>query len=202
MAAPAPTPHPTRAASSSPHVPLTPLEGGCACSYFRYTLHATPIVVNICHCHTCQRETGGAFAVNYLTETSSLTITPASRAAEVIDVKVPSASGRGYTVARCPVCFTAIYARYFGPLLLSVRATTLDEVAKGKLWGAVERGEVQLVHIFVESKVPWVELPAGAVGYERFYDFDRVLLRAEGRERWRRIVEGTEELRRLKLELE
>jgi hypothetical protein len=109
-------------------------------------------------------------------------------------VELPSESGRSYTVARCPKCFIALYAHYFGPLLASFRAVTLDEASKERLWVAVEKGDIQLVHIFSESKVPWVEIPSNAKRFDRFYDFDAAL-RPEGKERWARILSETERLK-------
>lgn len=46
-----------------------PLDGGCACGNIRYRLHRAPLVVHCCHCTACQRETGGAFAINAVIET-------------------------------------------------------------------------------------------------------------------------------------
>jgi hypothetical protein len=69
---------------------------------------------------------------------------------------------------------------------------TLDEE---RLWAAVEKGEVQLVHIFSESKVPWVGIPSSTKRFDRFYDFNAVL-KLEGRERWARILSETEKLKK------
>jgi len=168
-----------------------PFQGGCACSFIRHKANAGLIVINICHCHYCQRETGGPFAINYLTETASLEIL---RSRQPLLVALPSESGRGYTVARCPKCFIALYAHYFGSLLASFRAVALDEVSKERLWAAVEKGEIQLVHIFSESKVPWVEIRSNAKRFDRFYVFDAVL-RPEGKEIWTRILSETEKLK-------
>jgi hypothetical protein len=48
--------------SASP--PVFPLEGGCACGFVRYRLEARPLIAHCCHCTSCQRETGTAFALN------------------------------------------------------------------------------------------------------------------------------------------
>jgi hypothetical protein len=79
-------------------------------------------------------------------------------------------------------------------LLASFRAVTLDEASKERLWAAVEKGEVQLMHIFSESKVPWFEIPSNAKRFDRFYDFDAVL-RPEGKETWARILSETKKLK-------
>jgi hypothetical protein len=52
-----------------------------------------------------------------------------------------------------------------------------------------------LVHIFSESKVPWVGIPSSAKRFDRFYHFNAVL-KLEGRERWARILSETEKLKK------
>ncbi|KAF4877725.1 hypothetical protein K4K49_009974 [Colletotrichum sp. SAR 10_70] len=53
-----------------------PLKGGCACGNIRYALTAAPLVVHCCHCTSCQRETGTAFAVNAVVEGELVTLLP------------------------------------------------------------------------------------------------------------------------------
>lgn len=36
-------------------------QGGCACGAVRYRLTGEPLVVGLCHCTDCRRETGSAF---------------------------------------------------------------------------------------------------------------------------------------------
>jgi hypothetical protein len=50
-------------------------EGGCACGQVRYRLTSAPMFVNCCHCRDCQRQTGGAFAINALIETDRIELT-------------------------------------------------------------------------------------------------------------------------------
>jgi hypothetical protein len=44
------------------------LQGGCACGALRYQLMSAPMFVHCCHCSSCQRHTGSAFAINALIE--------------------------------------------------------------------------------------------------------------------------------------
>ncbi|GJC87080.1 hypothetical protein ColLi_09918 [Colletotrichum liriopes] len=55
-----------------------PLEGGCACGNIRYSLNASPLVVHCCHCTSCQRETGTAFALNAVVEGDEVTLLPSA----------------------------------------------------------------------------------------------------------------------------
>ncbi|KAJ9134023.1 hypothetical protein NKR23_g10416 [Pleurostoma richardsiae] len=53
-----------------------PMEGGCACGAIRYRLEVAPLAVHCCHCTSCQRETGTAFAINSIVEAKHLTALP------------------------------------------------------------------------------------------------------------------------------
>ena len=136
---------------------LVELHGGCACGGIRYRLTASPLIVHACHCRDCQRGTGGAFVINVLIESEHV---PASGAAPRTAV-LPTPTGKGQEVAFCERCGTTVWSRYLmAPAdILFVRAGTLDEP---------ERIEPD-VHIYTRSKVPWLQLPAGARTFEELY---------------------------------
>lgn len=138
------------------------VEGGCGCRAVRYRLEATPMVVHCCHCRWCQRESGASFALNAMIESSKLT----SLGAEPEMVLTPSESGAGQTIARCSQCKTAVWSHYSsaGPILAFVRVGTLDN----------PDAFAPDVHIFTESKQPWLALPAGAPAFEQYYDREQV----------------------------
>ncbi|WP_295636550.1 GFA family protein [Novosphingobium sp.] len=133
------------------------LGGGCACGEVRYRLTEAPIVVHCCHCTWCQRESGAAFALNAVIEAERLELSGA--APERIDT--PSASGRGQAVFRCPTCRIALWSHYggVGEKAGFIRVGTLDDP------GACPPD----VHIFTNSKQPWVVLPEGAEVFGEFY---------------------------------
>lgn len=133
------------------------IQGGCTCGAVRYRLCATPIFVNCCHCTWCQRETGGAFVINVIIETSRLEVTTGESEA----VHTPSESGRGQVIHRCPSCHVALWSHYGGRTAIAfVRAGTLDEPA------SVTPG----AFIFSRSKLPWVVLPPEIPAFEIYYD--------------------------------
>ncbi len=132
-------------------------EGGCACGAVRYRLKLRPMFTHCCHCLDCQKQTGGAFAINALIETSGIELL----SGEPHKVEMPSPSGRGHDIYRCPKCEVAVWSDYGRrPYLRFVRVATLDRPH------AVEPD----VHIFTRSKAPWVRLPENARAFEIFYD--------------------------------
>lgn len=137
-------------------------EGGCQCGAIRYRLEDAPFAVHCCHCRTCQRETGSAFALNGLIEADRLTVL----AGEPVRVETPSQSGKGQSIARCPTCQVALWSHYagMGERATFVRIGTLDDP------GAFPPD----IHIFKRSKQAWVQTGT-APTYDVFYgqkDYD------------------------------
>ena len=152
-------------------------EGGCACGAVRYRLTAAPLIVHACHCRDCQRLSGSAFAVNIWIERCFVDADQARLGATM----ATAGSGKPQEIFRCPACGTALWSKYHaapGDTVL-LRAGTLDDPA------AVEPD----IHIFTRSKLPWVQLPAGAPAFETFYKLAD-LSPPESMERWRRNVAG------------
>jgi hypothetical protein len=139
-------------------LPESPLTGGCDCRQVRYQIESRPLFVHCCHCRWCQRETGTAFALNAMIESDRVAVLGV--APELIDT--PSASGKGQKIARCPQCRIAVWSHYAGAgqLLSFIRVGTLDEPDRLP----------PDIHIFTESKQPWVVLPTDAAVVPQYYD--------------------------------
>jgi len=135
--------------------PLT--QGGCTCRAVRFAVRGRPLIVHCCHCRWCQRETGSAFVLNALFETDRVTLLEG--APEV--VPTPSNSGKGQKISRCPVCRVAVWSNYAGAgdALRFVRVGTLDD----------PDAFPPDIHIFTESKQPWVVIPEGARAVSQYY---------------------------------
>ena len=138
-----------------------PIEGGCTCGHVRYEITSKPLIVHCCHCRYCQRQTGAAFALNALFESKNVELLSGS----VNEITVPSPSGKGQTIARCPKCEVALWSNYFmGGIkekIRFIRVGTLDNPD-------------QLppdVHIFTNTKQPWVDLSKSEQVVDKFYDF-------------------------------
>lgn len=152
-----------------------PLEGGCTCGNIRYRMETAPLIVHCCHCSSCQRETGTAFATNALIEADRVTLL---RGAPDV-ILTPSDSGKGQKIARCPNCRVALWSNYAGSgdAVRFVRVGTLD------------RPDCLPpdIHIFTSSKMPWVPLSTGIPAVPRYYEQDQIWPR-ESLERWSKIV--------------
>ncbi len=135
-------------------------EGGCSCGAVRYRLNSRPMFTNCCHCLDCQKQTGGAFAINAMIETSRIEML----AGDLVVIEMPSPSGRGHEVHRYPTCDVALWSNYGRRTwMLFVRVATLDEPHAIK----------PDAHIFTRSKAPWVTLPADAPAFEVYYDMSK-----------------------------
>jgi hypothetical protein len=150
-------------------------EGGCSCGALRYRLSGDPLVVHACHCRDCQRLSGSGFVVNIWIEEERVSLS--SGAARSFTLK--GGSGREHEVFFCAACGAHVWSRYHAApgRTLFVRAGTLDDPA------AFEPD----VHIFVRTKLPWVQLPQDVPAFEGFYNLKEVWP-AERLERLRRSL--------------
>lgn len=137
---------------------LALFEGGCDCRTIRYQMTTHPMIVHCCHCRWCQRESGSAFALNAMIESSRLVTV----AGQIEMVHTPSQSGRGQHIARCPACRIALWSHYSsaGPHISFVRVGTLDQ----------PDCLPPDIHIFTASKQPWVVLPHDSPAVAIYYD--------------------------------
>jgi hypothetical protein len=133
------------------------MDGGCFCSAVRYRLTSAPMFTNCCHCTDCQKQTGGAFAINALIEADRVELL----AAEPVAIAMPTDSGRPHDIYRCPRCQTAVWSDYGRRgVMVFVRVSTLDDPTQ----------ITPDAHIFTRSKVAWVGLPADTPAFDVYYD--------------------------------
>jgi len=131
--------------------------GSCFCGFVRYRLTSAPMFIHCCHCRDCQKQSGGAFAINALIEADRVEVVEG----DTVPVSMPTESGRPHIIHRCPKCQTALWSTYGGRTETRfVRVSTLDDAARF----------VPDVHIFTRSKLPWVRPPEGVRAFEVYYD--------------------------------
>jgi hypothetical protein len=132
-------------------------DGGCTCRFVRYRMLSKPLFVHCCHCRWCQRETGSAFVLNAMIEADRVQLLEG----DVHVVLTPSFSGKGQKIARCPQCHIAVWSNYSGAgdAIRFVRVGTLDETDRLQ----------PNIHIYTESKQPWVILPPNTPAVREYY---------------------------------
>ena len=147
---------------TSENVMTEQLSASCFCGAIKYRLNERPMFVHCCHCTDCQKQTGGAFAINAIIERDCVEFMSGSD--QPVVVTLPTDSGRPHDVYRCGKCQTALWSDYGRRgVMVFVRVSTLDR----------PHGVVPDVHIFTRSKVPWVRLPENAKVFEVYYDMKK-----------------------------
>jgi len=138
-----------------------PLPGRCTCGAICYRISSRPLFVHCCHCRWCQRESGSAFALNAMIETDRVELLEGKP--ELITI--PTQSGKGQVVARCPQCRIALWSHYAGAgnAISFVRVGTLEDPDRLP----------PDIHIFTASKQPWVLLSPDIPAVEEYYQSSR-----------------------------
>ncbi len=120
------------------------IKGSCRCGKVTYASSAEPIFAGVCHCRTCQKETGSAFAVVLGVPTPSVTLDGA-----VTRFDATADSGNAVHRTFCSTCGTILTREadvMEGLTMLSVG--TLDDPNWVK----------PTMQIFCDSAQPWVSL--------------------------------------------
>ncbi len=111
-------------------------QGGCLCGALRFAARGKPLWIAHCHCHSCRRNTGSAFAtfVGYQ------------------QAQFRNASSPGVTRSFCGTCGTPLtYAAERWPGEVHVYVCTLDRP---------EAFEPK-AHVHVGEQLPWLRLDDG-----------------------------------------
>lgn len=134
-------------------LPSFPINGGCQCEQVRYQLNAAPIVLYICHCTSCQKQSSSAFGQSLRVNRSDLTIS-----GNLKSVEKTAESGGKMKYQFCSDCGTRLFhSRSAYSDTLNIKAGSLDDTS----W-LVPSG-----HIWIRSKQSWVNIEEGALSYDK-----------------------------------
>ena len=115
---------------------------------------AAPLTIYGCHCTSCQKQSGSAFGTSMLVPRDGVSYTHATPATWTRTAE----NGRKIECFFCGTCGTRlVQLPQHSPTLAIIRAGTLDDTSDVHLIG----------HIWIRSKQPWFQVPAGAVTYEQ-----------------------------------
>jgi hypothetical protein len=126
--------------------------GRCQCGAIRYAAPKSPLVVYVCHCTECRKQSSSAFGISFTVTRSALKLlqgTPRYWSRE-------TASGHTLECAFCSDCGSRLWHRSSGhPDTLNIKGGSLDEPVDLR----------SAVHIWTSSKLPGVVIPAGAISF-------------------------------------
>lgn len=111
--------------------------GGCLCGKVRYSTDAAPVMVALCHCTHCQKQSGSAFSMNVGVPAAEFRVDGDS----ISTYEDTGSSGMPVFRRFCRNCGSPIFSDVKSvPGLLFVKAGTLDDASWVKpgiqLWGA------------------------------------------------------------------
>lgn len=132
---------------------MSKIRGGCLCGAVRYESDADPAIIAVCHCATCQKNSGSAFSLNVGVPSDSVTMKGDSLATYEDQ---SGASGKVFYRRFCSKCGSPLSSQgdAYGPVIF-IKAGTLDDSS----W--LEPG----AHIWCAEKQPWVDIAEGAAQF-------------------------------------
>jgi hypothetical protein len=125
------------------------ITGRCLCGSVTYSADTEPMVVALCHCDDCQRQSGAAFSVNVLIDRAALVIEGDSlRTYETVGAD----SGQPRERIFCSTCGSSLMTILAERENVAVlKAGTLDD----KSWVSPN------VELFTDFEHPWVAAGGG-----------------------------------------
>ncbi len=128
--------------------------GGCQCGAIRYEVTGAPKQIVACHCTDCQRQSGSAFGMTMVVDQADFRLLQG----DLKTFRSESDAGRAKLGAFCPDCGTRIYRKpEWRKGTVSVKPGTLDDT----------RGLKPTVHLWTDSRQPWVTIPDGVKAFEK-----------------------------------
>lgn len=123
--------------------------GGCQCGAIRFVAPREPLVLYVCHCGECRKQSASAFGISFTVARDALRLlqgTPRYWSRH-------TASGHDLDCAFCPDCGSRLWHRSSGhPATVNIKGGSLDEPLDLR----------RAVHLWTSSMLPGVIIPAGA----------------------------------------
>jgi hypothetical protein len=120
------------------------ITGGCLCGKVRFVANAEPAFVGVCHCRSCQRNSGSAFAVVMGFPAAAVSIQ-----GELKTYTDTADSGKHLFRRFCPECGSSISSEAeVMPGMIMLKAGSMDDPSVVK----------PVMQIYCDSAQPWVSL--------------------------------------------
>jgi hypothetical protein len=125
------------------------------CGAVTYVLTGDLIATAVCHCHRCQRQSGGAFSVNLIAHESQLGVSGALSTYEETSDSGDVVYVRRQFCGSCGSPIVSLLAQTEG--IIAVKAGTLDDTS----------GVEPTVEVWCDHRQPWANLPGMAISLDR-----------------------------------
>ncbi|MDH3701760.1 MAG: GFA family protein [Alphaproteobacteria bacterium] len=130
------------------------LTGGCQCGAIRYEVTGAAKQLLACHCSDCQKQSGSAFGMTMVVDEADFRLVQGT----VKKFTARTDAGRSKTGVFCPECGSRLYHELEARKgMVSIKAGTLDDTS----------GLNPTVHLWTDSKQPWVTIPDGVKAFEK-----------------------------------
>ena len=131
----------------------TPRDGGCQCGLVRYRFEGEPIVLTVCHCTECQRQSGSAFGMSLTVRKEDFRLL----AGELKTFTRSAESGRLVHCSFCPQCGTRIYHEpVYRKGSINIKPGTFDDTSFLK----------PAIQVWTVRKHAWLELDGDVAAFE------------------------------------
>jgi len=127
---------------------MTKRTGGCLCGSVRYTLDSNPLMMAVCQCTHCQKQSGCVFSANVAVHDTAY-----QQQGETFICQDRGDSDQPVYRHFCPSCGSPILSKLaIMPGLTLVKAGTLDDLS----------GLIPVMEVYADHAAAWVSPVAGA----------------------------------------
>ena len=124
-----------------------PGDGGCQCGNIRYRQNGKPLMLYVCHCSDCQKQSSSAFGMSLIMQAQQVEFIRGAESLRSWDT--PGENGRIKRCHFCPACGTRVMHGSDDPSEdVSIKAGSLDDT----------RGLQPNAHIWLRSAQSWVTI--------------------------------------------
>ncbi len=132
---------------------MADIKGSCRCGKVTYASAADPVFVGVCHCRTCQKSTGTAYATVLAVPDATLTVTGTTKRFDDV-----GDSGSPTHRFFCPECgSTVTQSADVMPGITMIPVGTLDDPASVK----------PAMQIYCDSAMSWAMLGEGTHSFPK-----------------------------------
>lgn len=119
--------------------------GGCECGAVRYLVSGKPLAVVVCHCKSCQRQSGSAFGMSMLFAPDQFVC----ESNELSSYQRTADSGATMHRHFCRTCGTTIFTRKPNASYVILKPGTLDDTSEVR----------PTIQLWTRRKQSWLQLP-------------------------------------------